>query len=409
MELNSSLKSSRGTSSHKARTPLAKALVISQVALSLMLTVGAFLFLRTLNNLSRVDTGFDKQNVLRLDIDSSSTGYKDDDPRFKALLRDIEGRVSSLPGVDAASFSAFTFAQGSWNTTINVPGMPFNRNVNVKHNIIGNDYFRVMRIPLIAGRQFGPQDTATSQPVAIISEAMTQNLFPGGSPIGRTYSIGSPDGMEAPVEKQVIGIAKDVMRVVEERDYIDYLPYTQQDWGFGDFEVRYTGNFAAVAAQVQQTIHTIDRTLPISNVTTLDEEVARSYSNQTIVARLSAFFGIVAVFLSSIGLYGIMSYLVSRRTGEIGIRMALGADRADVGWHVMREVVLWIVAGILVGLPVTLGAARLVRTMLFGLSGYDPFSLAAAVVVLAIAGLAAGYVPARKASRIDPMVALRHE
>jgi ABC-type antimicrobial peptide transport system permease subunit len=144
-------------------------------------------------------------------------------------------------------------------------------------------------------------------------------------------------------------------------------------------------------------------------VTTLDEEVARSYSNQTIVAQLSAFFGIVAVYLSSIGLYGIMSYLVSRRTGEIGIRMALGADRADVGWQVMREVVLWIVAGILVGLPVTLGGGRLVRTMLYGLSGSDPFSLAAAVAVLAMAGLAAGYVPARRASRVDPMVALRHD
>ena len=197
--------------------------------------------------------------------------------------------------------------------------------------------------------------------------------------------------------------------VVEERDYIDYLPYTQHGWGFGDFEVRYTGNFAAVAAEVQQAIHSIDRTLPISNVTTLEEQVARSYSNQTIIAQLSAFFGIVAVFLSSIGLYGIMSYLVSRRTGEIGIRMALGADRSEVRWQVMREVVLWIAAGIVIGLPITLGGGRLVRTMLYGLSGSDPLSLIAAVVVLVIAGLAAGYLPARRASRVEPTVALRYE
>jgi predicted permease len=371
--------------------------------------VGAFLFLRTLNNLNRIDTGFDKENVLRLDIDSSSSGYKDDDPRFKALLHELEERVSSLPGVEAASFSAFTFAQGTWNSAIIVPGRPFDRKVDVKHNIIGDNYFKVMRIPLIAGRQFGPQDTSTSQPVAIISEAKARDLVPAGSPMGRTYSIGSPNGMEAPVEKQVIGIAKDVMRVVEERDYIDYMPYAQQDWGFGDFEVRYTGNFAAVATQVQQAIHSIDRTLPISNVGTLEGQVAESYSNQTIVAQLSAFFGIVAVFLSSIGLYGIMSYLVSRRTGEIGIRMALGADRSKVGWQIMREVVVWILAGLLVGLPVSLGGGRLVRTMLFGLSGFDPFSLAAAVIVLVIAGLAAGYLPARKASRVDPVIALRHE
>jgi ABC-type antimicrobial peptide transport system permease subunit len=199
------------------------------------------------------------------------------------------------------------------------------------------------------------------------------------------------------------------MRVIDEHDYIDYLPYSQQDWGFGDFEVRYRGNFATVAALVQQAIHSIDRTLPISNVTTLEEQVNQSYSTQTIIAQLSAFFGIVAVFLSSIGLYGIMSYLVNCRTGEIGIRMALGAGRSDVGWQVMREVVLWIVAGILIGLPVTLGGGRLVGTILYGLSGSDPFSLAAAVVVLSVAGLAAGYLPARKASRVDPMVAIRYE
>lgn len=411
LELNSTLKSGRGTPSHGARTPLAKALVISQVSLSLLLTVGAFLFLRTLNNLSHVDPGFDKANVLRLDIDSSTAGFQDSDPRLKAVFHEIEERVRSLPGIEAASFSAFTFGEGSWNTSILVPGKPFDRNLNVKHNIIGNDYFKVMRIPLVAGRQFGTQDTATSQAVAIISEAMARKLFPAGSPIGHTYSIGSPNGMDKPVEKQVIGVAKDVKfgGMAEPQQYIDYLPYSQQDWGFGDFEVRYTGNFAAVAALVQQAIHSIDRTLPISNVTTLEEQVAQSYSNQTIIAQLSAFFGIVAVFLSSIGLYGIMSYLVSCRTGEIGIRMALGADRANVRWQVMREVVLWIAVGIVIGLPVTLGGTRLVKMMLYGLSGSDPFSIASAVLVLAIAGVTAGYLPARKAARVDPMVAIRYE
>lgn len=411
LELNSTFKSGRGASSHGARTPLAKVLVISQVALSLVLTVGAFLFLRTLNNLSQVDVGFDKQNVLRLNIDSSATGYQDSDPRLKALFQEIEERVRSLPRVQAASFSSFTFNEGSWNTAIKVPGKPFDRNVDVKHNIIGNDYFKVMRIPLIAGRQFGPQDIATSPPVAIISEAMARNLFPAGSPIGHTYSIGSPDNMTAPVEKQVIGVVKDVKfgDMSEPQQYIDYLPYSQQDWGFGDFEVRYTGSFGAVASEVQQSIRSIDHTLPITDVTTLEEQVARSYSNQTIIAQLSAFFGIVAVFLSSMGLYGIMAYLVNCRTGEIGIRMALGAGRREVAWQVMREAILWIAVGIIFGLPVALGGARLVRTLLYGLSGSDPLSLAAAIVVLAIAGLTAGYLPAHKASRVDPMVALRYE
>jgi predicted permease len=410
LELSSTLKSSRGNS-FGSRTPLAKVLVISQVALSLVLTAAACLFLRTLNNLSHTDTGFDKENVLRLDIDSSSTGYDENDPRLKALFHQIEERVGSLPGVDAASFSAFTFAQGGWSTTILVPGRPFDGNVNVKHNTIGDGYFKVMHVPLIAGREFGPQDTATSPPVAIISESMARDLFPAGSPIGRTYSIGSPDGMEPPVEKQVIGVTKDVKfnNVAERLEYIDYLPYAQHGWGFGDFEVRCTGNFAAVAAQVLPAIHTINRTLPISNVTTLEQEVARSYSNQAIIAQLSAFFGIFAIFLAAIGLYGIMSFLVSCRTGEIGIRMALGADRAEVGWQVMREVIIWIALGIAAGLPITLGGGRLIKSMLYGLSASDFSSLIAAVMVLALAGLAAGYLPARKASRVDPIVALRYE
>jgi predicted permease len=410
-QLTEALKSGRGVSAGGARTPLAKVLVASQVALSLMLVMGALLFLRTLINLNRVDTGFNKDKVLRLDIDSTVTGYKGDDPRLKALYKQIEERVGALPGVEAASFSAFTFHEGSWNSMIMVPGMPVDGNVNVKHNIIGDGYFKVMQIPLVAGRQFGPEDTATSQPVAIISEHMARTLFPAGSPIGRTYSIGSPDAVDKPVEKQVIGVVKDARfyDLQEPAMYIDYIPYTQREWGFGDFAVRYSGDFGAIAKAVQQAIHAVDRRLPITHVMTLDEQVSRSYTNQTIIAELSAFFGAVALFLSCIGLYGVMSYLVGRRTGEIGVRMALGAGRTQVGWQVMREIVLLLVAGIAIGVPVTLGASRLVGNLLYGLKGTDPVSLAAAIFVLFAAGMVAGYLPAHRASHIDPTVALRYE
>jgi predicted permease len=411
LQLTDALKSGRGASASGARTPLAKVLVASQVALSLVLVMGASLFLRTLINLNRVDTGFNKDQVLRLDIDSTVTGYKGDDPRLKALYKQIEERVGALPGVEAASFSAFTFHEGSWNSMITVPGMPVDRNVNVKHNIIGDGYFKVMQIPLVAGREFGPQDTATSQPVAIISEHMARTLFPAGSPIGRMYSTGSPDSLDKPVEKQVIGVVKDVKfyDLQEQAMYIDYIPYTQREWGFGDFAVRYSGDFGAIAKAVEQAIHAVDRRLPITHVMTLDEQVARSYTNQKIIAELSAFFGAVALFLSCIGLYGVMSYLVGRRTSEIGIRMALGAGRAQVGGQVMREIAVLVIAGIVIGLPVALGASRLVGNLLYGLSGTDPASFASAVVILVVAGMIAAYLPARKASRIDPMVALRYE
>ena len=411
LQLTDSLKSGRGGFSGAGRSPLAKILVVSQVALSLMLMVAACLFLRTLVNLNRVDTGFNKENVLRLDIDSTITGYKDADPRLTMLFKQIEQRVNGLPGVRAASFSAFTFDEGSWNGVIRVPGMPVDHSVDVKHNEIGDAYFKVMQIPLLAGRGFGPQDTATSQHVAIISEQMARHLFPAGSPIGRTYYIGSDDGVEPPLQEQVIGVARDVKfgDLEEPLAYIDYLPYAQREWRFGDFEVRYSGDFGAVARDVQQAIHSVDRRLPIMHITTLDEQVARSFTNETIIAELSAFFAVVAVFLSCIGLYGLMSYLVSRRTGEIGIRMALGAKRSGVAWQVMREIGLLMLGGIVVGLPLTLSGIRLVRNMLYGLSGTDPFSLSAAIGLLLFAGIASGYLPARRASRVDPVVALRDE
>ena len=411
LQLTDNLKSGRIGSAGSIKTPLAKALVASQVALSLILMVGACLFLRTLLNLNRVDAGFNKENVLRLDIDSTLTGYKGEDPRLKAIFKQIEERVGGLPGVQAASFSAFTFNEGSWNSPIVVPGMPVNHNVNVQHNIIGDGYFKAMQIPLLAGRSFGPQDTATSQHVAIISEHMARTLFPAGSPIGQTYALGEPDGQGKPEEETVIGVARDVKfdDLAEPPQDIDYLPYSQRDWGFGDFEVRYSGDFAMVASQVQQAIHAVDRRLPISNLTTLDKQVARSFTNQTMIAELSAFFGLVAIFLSCIGLYGLMSYLVGRRTGEIGIRMALGAGRAEVGWQVMREITLLVVIGIAIGLPVTLEGSHLVGHLLYGLKGNDPGSVIAAVALLFAAGMIAGYLPARRASGINPMAALRDE
>ncbi|MGH9589557.1 MAG: ADOP family duplicated permease [Terracidiphilus sp.] len=411
LQLTASLKSGSGASSTSGRSPVAKTLVVFQVALSLVLMTGACLFLRTLVNLSRVDTGFNKENVLRLDIDSEVTGYKENETRMNLLYQQIEDRVNALPGVKAASFSAFTFGQGSWNTKIVVPGMTINNNANVMHNVIGNDYFKVMQIPLMAGREFGPEDTASSRRVAIISERMARILFPAGPVIGRTYTIGDPDTGDTPLEEEVIGVAKDAKsRDLEApANYLDYLPYTQRDWTFGDFEVRYTGDFGAIAREVQDAIHSVDRRLPITNVETLDQQVAKTYSDQTIIAELSGFFALVAVFLSCIGLYGLMSYLVSRRTSEIGIRMALGAGRAEVGWRVMREIALLVLSGIAVGLPATLGASRFAQKMLYGVKGADPLSLSTAVLVLLLAGLVAGYLPARKASRVDPLTALRYE
>jgi predicted permease len=408
LQLTDTLKAGRGPQGTSGKNPLAKALVISQVALSLVLMVGAGLFLRSLVNLNNVDIGFNKENVLRLEIDSSSAGYTPGEPREVALNQQIEERVSALPNVKAASFSAFTFHEGSWGSNIVVPGMNIDEDIIVKHNVVGTGYFATMQIPLLAGRNFSSSDTSTSQKVAIISEHTAKTLFPLGNPIGRHYGL---DDNKPENDVTVIGVAKDVKfhDLAEEPVNLDYFPYTQHPWGFGDFEVRYTGDFAPVAAAVEQTIHSIDRNLPIARVTTLDEQVARSITNQRLVAQLSTFFGLLAVFLSCIGIYGVMSYVVIRRTNEIGIRMALGARRSNMLWMVLREILILVSIGVVIGAPVALAGDRLVSKMLFGLRPSDPVTLVSATVILLIVAAIAGYLPARRASLMDPMVALRYE
>jgi predicted permease len=410
VELTDALKNSRGPSSGTARSPLGKALIVAQVAVSLVLMVGAILFVRSLVNLNNVDTGFNREGVLLLQIDSAVTGLKASDPRMIAMFQQIEQRVSSLHGVKAASFASFLFNQGSWNTGIRVTSVNADEHVNVKHNVIGDGYFATMQIPLLAGRAFSPQDTSTSRHVAIISERMVKDLFPPGTnPIGHHYYTGYDPKPDTDVE--VIGIVKDVKfgSLQEKPQYIDYIPNPQHPWGYGNLAVRYDGNFNTVSNAVQQAVHSVDHALPISRVTTLDEQVARSITNQRLVAQLSAFFGILAVFLSAIGIYGLMSYMVSRRTNEIGIRIAIGASRASVGWLVMREIVLLVATGIAIGVPITLAGSRIVANLLYGLRGTDTASLLASVVALMLVSSMAGYLPARRAAQVDPMVALRYE
>jgi predicted permease len=408
LELTESLKDGRGQTSAGTKKRLAKALVIAQIAFSLVLLVGSGLFLRSLINLTNVDTGFNRENVLRLQTDASSIGYMYGDSRLLSLYQQIEERVSAVPGVRAASSSLFTYNEGSWNTRVSVHGYDADKNRNVKHNIVGNGYFATMGIPLLAGRTFGPQDTATSQKVTVISDTMARTMFPSGSPIGHRYGVGGPEHAN---DLEVIGVVKDVKfgSLQEDQQTLDYYPVAQQIRYLNDFEVRYTGSLDAVLPVVRRAIHDVDPNLPISNVTTLEEQVGRSITNQRLVAQLSTFFGLLAVFLSCIGVYGLMSYVVTRRTNEIGIRMALGAERSHVRWMVMREILLLVALGIAIGVPAALAGNKLISNMLFGLRPADPVSLLAAVGVLLVVAAIAGYLPARRASLVDPVVALRCE
>jgi len=410
VEVTGALKDGRSSANAATRNLMGKVLIVAQVSISFVLAVASVLFLRSLVNLTHVDTGFPRNGVMLINMDSSVLGLKGEDPRLIAMFSQIEDRVAAIPGVHGAGFASFTFHQGSWNTSINIPGTAYNDAVNIKHNVVGNGYFSTMQIPLLAGRAFGPQDTATSHKVIILSESMVHDLFPARvNPIGRHIYIGKDPDPRKDVE--VVGVVKDVKfgDLQEHRQYIDYLPTSQRGWTYGTLAVRYTGGFNTVSQDVQNAIHSINRNIPINRVTTLDGVIERSITNQTLVAQLSTFFALLAVFLSAIGIYGLMSYLVSRRTNEIGIRMALGAARASVGWMIMREIVLLVVSGIALGGALTLATNQLVQSLLYGLKPTEPLSLLLAIVALLAIALPAAWLPARRAARISPMEALRYE
>ena len=249
LDIVNSLKDGRAMASTGNRNPMAKTLIVSQITFSLVLVVAAGQFLRTLVNLTNVNTGFNKENVLRLDIDAISTGYTENDPRLPTLYQQIEERVAALPGVHAVSFSSFAFHEGAWFGGISLPDGSVSLD-NSLHNVVSDGYFRTMQIPLLAGRLFSPSDAATSQKVAVISAQMARILFPKGSPLSHHYLLGGE-------EREVIGVVKDVkFAAVDQPDTpIDYIPYLQRPGYLRDFEVRYTGDFGTVATAVLHAIH----------------------------------------------------------------------------------------------------------------------------------------------------------
>jgi predicted permease len=408
--LGSSLKEGRGRISAATRTPLAKALIVSQVALSLVLLIGAGLFLRTLVNLSSVNTGFDKENVLLFGIDPPAVGYKED-LRLTSLFQQIEQRVSTLPGVRADSVSFFTFDEGEWNGSVSVIGRTPTPedDMAATHNVVGPGYFATMGIPILLGRVFGPQDTGASPKVAVINETFARWYLPGGSPIGRRFGLGDDPKHSNDIE--VVGVVKDAKyENLGERPFpAAYYPLTQYVQYLNDFEVRYAGDPEAIIPEVRRAIGQVDRSLPVAYSGTMAQKVNRSLASQSLIARLSTFFGLLAAFLACIGIYGLTSYAVARRTNEIGIRMAPGAEGTGVQWMVMRESLTLVAIGVAIGIPAALAAGRLVSSLLYGLKVTDPITMAiAALVMIAVAALA-GYLPARRAAKVDPMVALRYE
>ncbi|MCC6858122.1 MAG: ABC transporter permease [Bryobacterales bacterium] len=386
-----------------SRTKLAPALVVLQLALSLVLLVGTGLLVRTLRNLQQLDAGFRHEGVLLMNVDARRAGFEG--PRLAVLYRELLDRLQHLPGVQSASLSTNTPLSGAKHGgRVSVDKQP--QPGTAQFNAVTPGYFRTLRTPLLLGRDFTLQDGPGAPPVAIVNEQLVRQYLPHGNPLGRHVAVDS--------EMEIVGIVKDAIAddLREPPPPAVYRPYFQRPHEIGNatFEVYAMGALAQVAGALKDELRAVLPQAPVQyQVKTLTEQVERSLAQERMLATLATGFGLLALLLAAVGLYGLLAYTVGRRTGEIGIRMALGARQRDVQWLVLAGALRLAAMGIAVGLPAAWAASRLVSSMLFGLTPTDALTTLAATTVLAMTALLAGYLPARRASRVEPMAALKYE
>ena len=388
---------------------LRRLLVVAQVAMSMLLLIGAGLFARSMYNLQSVDPGFQVEKLVAFSVDPALNGYAIE--RRLQLFESMQRELSNVPGVRHVSMSEIGTLSGSqWRTTVRVDGYKPKEGEDMNPSVdgVGPRYFSTMGIPLVAGREFQDTDTAGSPKVAIINEAMAKYFYGDTNPIGRRFGQGGGN----PTDIEIIGVARDSRsQTIREKDgRFFYLPYRQNEEVTSlTFYVRAAGDAGATTAAIRQTMQRLDPNLPIYDMRTMEAQVAESLFVERMVSALSVAFGVLATLLAAIGLYGVMSYAVTRRTREIGIRMALGAEKNGVLWLVLKEVAALSIVGVAIGLAGAFYATRRIESQLFGITPNDPLTIAAAIALLLIVALAAGWLPARRATNIDPMLALRSE
>lgn len=389
-----------------------KSLVTAQVAVSLLVLFSAGLLVRSLRNIRNVDLGYNREHLLLVSTDPQGAGYNKQ--QITNFGNEAAGRLAHLPGVESVSYSKNGLFSGSESAdSIKIPGYVAKKDEDMVayFDEVGPGYFNTVGIPLLLGRDIGLQDTETSPKVAVINESMAKFYFGADNPIGRKFVVDDPDFKGQ--EMEIVGVARDA-RDHELKGRVRrrfYLPAVQSariiPWI--NFEVRTAGNPASVAEEARKQIKALAENVPIFDARTLTALTERSINDQVLIARLSSFFAGLALLLASIGLYGILSYSVAGRTREIGVRIALGAQRGNVLGMVLREAGKLVLLGIIVGVPAALLAGRLCSAMLFGLKSTDPESMLLVVGLLLAVALLASYIPARRATKVDPMVALRIE
>lgn len=388
-----------------------KALVVSQIVLTAALLVGAGLFARSLNNLATLDLGMRPDHVIAFSVAPDLNGYTPQ--RAVTLLDSLREGLAAIPGVESASaaeIAVLTDNMSGSNTTVEGYEPQDGEDMHVFQNWVGPDYFRTMGTPLLAGREFTPADQAGAPKVAIINETMAKRFFAGRSAVGGRFAFGAGSGVRPDIE--IVGVAKDSKHanVREKAQPFVYLPYAQdENLGGLTYYLRTSQDPISVASLARREVEQRDPNLPIFDLKTLEQQMDESLFADRFLTFLSLCFGLLAALLAAIGLYGVMAYTVTRRTREIGIRMALGASGGNVSWMILREVGLLALAGLVIGLPLAYAGGRLTEALLFGVKASDPLVYIAASLLLAGVTLIGGYLPARRAAAIDPMVALRYE
>jgi predicted permease len=449
VELTRALKEGAGSSSETVRTKkwlnAGNGLVVAQVALSMVVLAGAGLLVRTLQNLKNLDPGFDTRNILTFSLDPTLIGYES--AGSDNLQRELQGRLSAMRGVESVSYSWVPLLGGGlWTTSFHLRGTPKDEESDTDMLPVGPEFFKTMRIPLLAGREFNSEDLATAQTIAaaeaaqraeaaaklkpgvkasespaptadvpakpsIVNRAFVRKYFPNANPIGQRFGQEDADpekGREKNSGWEIVGVVADAKNNKLRREVLP-TTYVPNSGGRVSFTLRTQTDPEKFVPQIRAVVNQVDSNIPVFNVRTESQQIDRQILKERLIARLSGFFGVLALLLACIGLYGLVSYEVARRTREIGIRAALGAKRRDVLRMVLSEGMCLTLAGTFVGLGLALALTRYAKDLLYGVKAADPLTYLVVLMLLLGVTLGACYVPARRATQVDPIVALRYE
>src|SRR5437867_7381821 len=383
-------------------------LVVAQIAMSFLILVAAGLFVRTLNKLHSVQLGYARENILLFSLNARQAGHRD--PEIATFYADLRKRFESIPGVSSATLSQSSIisagrAGGAYRGTMKIGAVTIQ---GASVMVAGPRFLTTMQIPILAGREIDDRDQTGSTPVAVISERLARTYFGNENPVGRRITF-----LDEKRDLEIVGVSANLryggLKDEEESPMIVFVAVSQISPNGMTYALRTAGDPLRYVKSVHEIVREADSRIPVTNVVTQAAEIDRTISREVTFAKLCTGFAVLALLTACVGLYGTMSYSVARQVGEIGIRMALGAQRGAVVWMILRRVLLLAAVGLAISVPAVLGASQLVKSFLFETQPNDPGTLALAGVVLLSAAILAGYAPARRASRIDPLAALRHE